>query len=109
MIRTIALDLGDTARKLTHGAFVISVEQMIEPDGYLNQTLQEQPIFPADSVPEVFQRIVTLEEQTVVKFSDSPLELLLHRSSFSITKMEEIFKNPCPKRAQTLKYLASGW
>lgn len=81
MVGYVGFKLHKGFGKLTARAFAVSVFEMIETDGNLNQPLEEEPIRLPILVPEVFPDVVGFKEALLVEVPYALMKSLVHHET----------------------------
>jgi hypothetical protein len=80
----IDVDFPESLCQLARCPLKVLIEKMVESDRDLYQSLQEEPVTAPRFVPEIFQRIMALEEESAVKFFDTAQKLpIVHMREYT--------------------------
>src|ERR1041384_4845079 len=103
----VAVEFAQAPRELARRSLVIAVEEMVEADRNLDQTLKKEPVLPAGIVPQILERVVTLKITPVIKLIDAAAEqILVHYREYK--QITADFLHRSGRGVQILKYRASG-
>lgn len=77
MGRKVRFNFSQASRELARRTPVILIEEMVESNRDLDESLQEEPIVAQGSMPKIFERIVAFKIVTIIKFLNATQKLII--------------------------------